>query len=372
LFSDTGVVLEINQSLADILGLTREEVLGEDIRTERLEKYICGKEPKIEKAIQSGETQEYDDIIGNRHFHTLFIPIGQMGGQRNVLMISRDITDRKQLEEMMIQSEKMLSIGGLAAGMAHEINNPLAGMMQNAQVVLKRLGSAMEANDQAAKEAGITMEQIREFMEKRNIFRMLSHIEASGKRASLIVKDMLSFARKADSAMSSCDMAELLDKTVDLAQKDYNLKKNYDFKRIEIVREYEPNLPLVPCDSGKIQLVLLNILKNGAEAMIEASNGVSKSEKIIPQFILRVMKETDMLCIEIEDNGPGIDKEIQKNIFEPFFTTKPLGKGTGLGLSVSFFIITQTHKGTMEFEATDEQGSKFVIKLPLTQVSPYV
>jgi len=277
-----------------------------------------------------------------------------------------DVTDKVRLEEMMVQSEKMLSVGGLAAGMAHEINNPLAGMIQTANVMRSRLGDLqLPANLHAAEEIGIPMEHIKSFMEKRSILRMLDAINESGRRVADIVDNMLSFARKSEAIFSSHDPAELMDKTLELAVTDYDLKKQYDFKTINVIKEYEENLPLIHCEGAKIQQVLLNILRNGAQAM-QAENSAKDAT---PCFILRLSSETDrnMLKIEIEDNGPGMDKAAQARIFEPFYTTKPVGIGTGLGLSVSYFIITQTHGGTMDVESNLGKGTTFIIRLPLAR-----
>ena len=277
-----------------------------------------------------------------------------------------DVTDKVRMEEMMIQSEKMLSVGGLAAGMAHEINNPLAGMMQTASVMANRLMKNMDipANRKAAEAAGTTMETIQNFMEARGILRMITTINESGSRVAAIVDNMLSFARKSDARVSSHLISELLDKTLELAATDYDLKRQYDFKTIKVIKEYEDNLPSVPCEGAKIQQVLLNILRNGAQAMqetIEINKGNS------PVFILRIAQETEtnMLCIEIEDNGPGMDETTCKRVFEPFFTTKSDGVGTGLGLSVSYFIITENHGGKMSVESFPGFGTKFIIRLPL-------
>ncbi len=286
---------------------------------------------------------------------------GVVNGIEGAVIRIDDVTGKVQMEEMIIQSEKMLSVGGLAAGMAHEINNPLAGMMQSAYVMADRLGKKdMPANLKAAEAAGTTMEAIRNFMDTRGIPRMITSINDSGRRVSEIVGNMLSFARKSDSSTSSYDLADLLDKTLELASVDYDLKKRHDFKMIEIIKEYENNLPFLPCEGAKIQQVLLNILGNGAQAMQEAKTGK-------PSFIIRThfMKERKMVCIEIEDNGPGMDEEIRRRIFEPFFTTKPVGVGTGLGLSVSYFIITENHDGEMTVESQPGSGAKFIIRLPL-------
>lgn len=270
-----------------------------------------------------------------------------------------DVTEQVQMEEMVIQSEKMLSIGGLAAGMAHEINNPLSGMMQNAQVVMQRLTNPIPASVKIADELGITLEQIHAFMEKRNIFRQLDQIRDAGIRASQIVQNMLSFSRKEQTGKSSQNIAQILDKTLELARSDYDLKKQYDFRKIEIVREYDPQTPQVICEASKIQQVFFNLLKNAAQAMHE-----TKQEKA-PRFILRIFPKQAKVFIEIEDNGPGIEKEIQKRIFEPFFTTKAVGKGTGLGMSVSYFIIVDNHNGDLKVVSEPGKGTTFIVELPV-------
>ncbi len=291
-----------------------------------------------------------------------------------------DISERIHMEEMMIQSEKMLSVGGLAAGMAHEINNPLAGILQNVQVMIHRLTAQLPKNIQVASECGTTMTTIEEYLKRREIFSMLESIVESGQRAAKIVNNMLNFSRKSESQFTKANMIDLLDRTIELVSNDYDLKKKYDFRCIHITREYDPNIPTVLCEGTKIQQVFLNILKNGAQAMSEKwnqkenhgcvptdSNKISPTPTQRPEFILRIKAESGALRIEIEDNGPGIDKAVQKRIFEPFFTTKEPGFGTGLGLSVSYFIITENHKGTLTVDSTPGQGAKFIIRLPIKQ-----
>lgn len=286
-----------------------------------------------------------------------------------VVFVFRDVTERRRLEEMMVQSEKMLSIGGLAAGLAHEINNPLAGMMQTSSVLKDRLTRTdISANLSTADELGVDLEKIHAYMDKRKIFSMIDQINDSGRRAADIIQNMLNFARKDESVFSGHSLESLLESTIKLLQMDYNLKKHYDFRQIEIVREYAESLPLVNCEEGNIQQVLLNILKNGAEAMFESGLSSDK-DGFSPRFILRIFSDDKsdsdekVLCIEIEDNGPGMTEDVYSHIFDPFFTTKPSGKGTGLGLSVSYFIIVENHGGEMSVTSSPGEGTKFTIKL---------
>ncbi|MBN2802629.1 MAG: PAS domain S-box protein [Deltaproteobacteria bacterium] len=272
-----------------------------------------------------------------------------------------NVSARVKIEELMIQSEKMISVGGLAAGMAHEINNPLAGVIQNAQNLEKRLlDKNLHSNIESASQVGITFDLIEEYANLRQIPRMLSQIMNSGFRMSKIVNNMLSFARKSENITSSNDISAIIDNAIELAKTDYNTKKEFDFKSIKILKQYEKDLPLIHCDETKIQQVFLNILTNGAHAMAQNS----KLQNINPQFRISIKTEKGMIIIKIKDNGPGIPKEVQKRIFEPFFTTKPVGEGTGLGLSVSYFIITENHNGVIEVDSQPDCGATFIIKLP--------
>ncbi|MCP4719859.1 MAG: HAMP domain-containing histidine kinase, partial [Desulfobacteraceae bacterium] len=244
--------------------------------------------------------------------------------------------------------------------MAHEINNPLAGMIQNAQLVQNRLAKSLPVNEKVAEELGTSMAVIQKFMEKRDIFTKLENINNAGSRAAKIIDNMLSFVKKGDSVKSKTNLAKLIDNTIELAQNEYNLKKKYDFKQIKIVRDYNPNLPPVFCEATKIQQVLFNLLKNASESM----NSENQKNKY-PQLNICLKKDSKMISIEIEDNGAGMDDETQKHVFEPFFTTKSVDSGTGLGLSVSYFIIVDNHGGEMKVESCLGKGTKFIIKLPI-------
>ena len=272
-----------------------------------------------------------------------------------------DVTEKNRLEEMIVQNEKMLSVGGLAAGMAHEIKNPLAGIIQSTAVLANRLieNPEMHLNLQAAESAGTSMAALKKFMELRDIERIIASIKESGFRAAEIIDNMLNFARKSEGQYSSHSIDKLLDKTLELMNSDFDSKSKYDFKKINIVKKYSENIREFPCEGAKIQQVFLNIFHNGAEAML--SSGIEK-----PVFQLTTKCENNKVIIEIEDNGPGMAENIRKRIFEPFFTTKPEGVGTGLGLSVSYFIITENHHGEMNVETIEGKGTKFIIKLPIS------
>ncbi|MEZ4524389.1 MAG: ATP-binding protein [Desulfobacterales bacterium] len=294
-----------------------------------------------------------------RDFH--MYPLGSETYEGAVIRID-DVTERVQFEEMMVQTEKMISVGGLAAGMAHEINNPLGGILQSVQNIFRRIAPELPANQETAEKYGTDLKTIRSYLKDRRIIQFLQAIRESGERAAGIVTNMLNFSRRSESSMAPANPAELVDRAVELAGHDYDLRKRYDFRQIEIIRDYESNLPRLPCTETEIEQVILNLLRNAAQAMAQKKYYGEK-----PCIRLMLRQEGNMLLLVVEDNGPGMEEHIRKRIFEPFFTTKEVGTGTGLGLSVSYFIIASNHRGTMHAESVPGQGTRFVIRLPLVR-----
>jgi len=309
------------------------------------------------KKIVEVNQRKFDFIGIEKYYDVALYPLGESESSGMVLRVD-DVTQRVRMEEIMIQTEKMMSVGGLAAGMAHEINNPLAGILQGAQLLESRLFSSIEANQKAADQSNTNLSAIENYMELRNIKTTIDAIKISGNKAAKIVKNMLNFSRKSVSNNTKNSITHIMDNAIDLARSDYNLKKHYDFRHISIEKNYEENIPDILCDATNIEQVFLNILKNGAEAMGETS-----SERK-PAFEISIQRSEDMIKIMIADNGPGMSEDISRHVLEPFFTTKPVGHGTGLGLSVSYFIIKENHNGKIHVESEENKGSTFIIELP--------
>ena len=196
-------------------------------------------------------------------------------------------------------------------------------------------------------------------MEDRKIIKTLNGITDSGVRAANIVSGMLEFSRKSDSQKAPGDLRKIMDKACTLAAQDYNPQKGYDFKKISITTDYDKNLKMVPCTSTEIEQVLLNLLRNSAQAM----NDWEAMEED-PEISIIIRNDQKMVTCIVSDNGPGMDEAVRKRVFEPFFTTKEPGIGTGLGLSVSYFIITQNHKGKFQVDSSTGRGTTFIIQLP--------
>jgi PAS domain S-box-containing protein len=318
----------------------------------------------VTTAIRQGASRQVEKAIcrhgGNTFYADIMVYPIQSGDIQGAVIRVDDVTQRVRMETMMVQTEKMMSVGGLAAGMAHEINNPLGGMLQSLQNVIRRISPDLPANQSVARQCGTRLETIRRYLEEREILRFLENIRISGERAARIVDNMLSFSRRSESRKQPVRLSELLDKAVELAAHDYDLKKKYDFRHIRIQRHDDARIGEVPCVATEIEQVLLNLLRNAAQAMGDAHGQLE-----LPCIILRLRRENEFAVIEVADNGPGMDETRLKRIFEPFFTTKEVGFGTGLGLSVAYFIITNNHNGSMSAESSPGKGANFIIRLPL-------
>jgi len=316
------------------------------------------------KIISQGKIFKCDKFYYNsneeqRIAEVVVYPLEQSDEKGAVIRLD-DITERVHMQEIMTQTEKMMSVGGLAAGMAHEINNPLGGIHQGLQNIRRRFSLDLPANIKLANSLDIDLKSVYSYMEQRQILHFMDDMVDAVSRASHIVNNMLSFSRKAEAIFSKTDINDLIDKTLELATIDYDLKKRYDFRSINIIKNYEPNLPIVSCVASEIQQVLLNLSRNAAQAML-----LNKEQQKSMSLNIRTSYKDDRVKIVLKDNGPGMSEDVRTHIFEPFYTTKPQGEGTGLGLSVSYFIVVDSHGGKMYVESEPGKGSSIIIELPV-------
>ncbi|WP_319526711.1 histidine kinase N-terminal 7TM domain-containing protein [uncultured Desulfosarcina sp.] len=363
-----------NRAAEKIFGYRNEEVMGRDLHRQLApESSLSGYREAFTVFQHSGNGALMGKTIeiDCRHKDGSIFPAELslspllLDGQWHAVGILRDIAERKKTQEYLMQNEKMISLGGLAAGMAHEINNPLAGILSSIQVIRMRMLGDLPANKQAAEAAGIRLEGLREYMKRRKIVDKIEAVDQSCRRAAVIVRNMLNFARKSDTVFSKHDLAVLLDQTIDLAKNDFQLSGQRDFQKIQIERNYLGGMPSVFCDAGQIQQVVFNILKNGAQAMWEQG-----AESFKLKFQLTLDRQDEWARIIIADNGPGMPEAVRKRIFDPFYTTKPTGSGTGLGLSIAYFIVTENHSGRLTVDSSPGQGTVFTVRLPLTHKPP--
>jgi two-component system, NtrC family, sensor kinase len=241
---------------------------------------------------------------------------------------ARDMTEERRVAEQLRQSEKLVALGELVAGVAHEVNNPLTGISAFAQLL---------------QEERLTPDQL----------EAAQMIKREADRAVAVIRDLLTFARKTGPRSVPIDMNSLIEQTMRL--RTYGLRT----AGIEMRQDLLPSLPSVRGDDRQLQQVLLNLVVNAEHAVANCPR------KIIT---LRTSVAAGRLVVEVSDTGQGMSVDVQKRIFEPFFTTKPEGTGTGLGLSVSFGIV-QTHGGMLTVHSAPGAGATFRLTLPLDKSS---
>ena len=359
-------VTQWNQEASALSGTRLDEALNQPIflAFEPLKPYL----PQLKQTVEQHTVAKIERVTWvkddeARHYALTFYPL--MGGAgRGVVIRIDDITQRLSLEEMMVQSEKMLSVGGLAAGMAHEINNPLGAILHNVQNIRRRLSPELPKNLEQAEHIGIELETVNQYLVAREVPQLLDGIQQAGARAAKIVTHMLSFSRRSTRQMAPCDLPALIDQAVEIAGNDFDLAIGFDFKGQAIIRQFDPQLGPVPGTANELEQVLLNLLKNAAQAIHQRED-----DREPGRIILRTRLNPPWAEIQVEDNGIGMSESVRKRTFEPFFTTKEIGQGTGLGLSVSYFIITNNHKGQMEVQSTLGQGTCFTLRLPLASTA---
>lgn len=359
-----GFVTHWNTAAEDATGLAADEALGAHIS--HVYPGLPVEMDIIERVVVNGVSYTREGVQNGQGSQSTFLDITvcpllstEIAG---AVILVDDVTLRVRLESMMIQSEKMMSLGELAAGLAHEINNPLAGILNNVQNILRRTSGELAANDAVAEEVGVSLDKVEAYLRKRQVLEFVENIGLAGERAAHIVKNMLEFSRGSSSQTHvTTDPVALVEQSLELAANTFELKTSVGVEMPRLERDYQPGLPLIHCSPTEIQQVLLNLLRNAAQAFQSDEYG----PPLIPIIRIRVFREEQHVCIEVQDNGPGMADSVIKHIFEPFFTTKAVGQGTGLGLSVSYFIITEHHKGTIAVDSQPGHGTTFMIKLPI-------
>ena len=354
-------IVQANAASEEILGLSHEEIIGRHCY-----EIFHGSPEPCENCPVLGATNgdvSYSHEITHEKLGRTFLvsasPVHDSEGKVEFIAhVAKDISNRKRMEGQLLLSEKMTTIAGLAAGVAHEINTPLSAILQSVQSVERGLSDEFPRNLEVARDCGLELARVRDYFQQKGLDFFLSGIRSSAENAGRIIKSLLEFSRPHQGNFLQTDLCQMLDSALILAWADYDLKKNYGIIDVDVVEEYADNLPKIVCVPMEIEQVLLNLIKNAAQAMA--------GQEGTRRLVLRAAPlEGDWVRIEVSDNGPGMGEEVRKRIFDPFYTTKDVGKGTGLGLSVSYAIVHERHRGRLLVESEPGLGTTFIIELPI-------
>jgi len=332
-FDANGRFTTFNHAAEIISGYRREELVGQwfapMLPDDELPKALA----HFQKAL-AGETGLFETSFYRKDgdVRTIQVTYSTPRLDEEVLCVIRDVTDQKMLQEQLIQSEKMSAIGQLVSGVAHELNNPLAGISAFAQLLLSE--KRFPPDQRTAAEM----------------------IYAEARRASRIVQNLLTFARQHKPERTPTSVNQVLDDTLEL--RGYELR----VRGIDVQRDYDEQSPETMADAHQLQQVFLNLITNAEQAM-------ERAERDQQRLTIRTRRAGDLIRIEVEDTGPGIPPNLLERIFNPFFTTKPTGSGTGLGLSISLGIVRE-HEGRIWAENATQGGARFVIELPIVAPRP--
>ncbi len=325
-----GNIVYANEAACRLRGYTTDEMLRLNFRDTVTPAQVGLVEERIKRVIKEGDItfeSEHRRKDGSAFPVEMRMHTVKVGNTSLILSVSRDITERKQMEEQLMVTDRLASVGELAAGIAHELNNPLTGIIGYSELLqAKKL--------------------------PKDIKDDLDVINREAKRTAQIVRNLLSFARQHPQEKQAVDVNKAIQQVLDL--RAYEMRVH----NIEVKTEFATDLPEITANGFQIQQVFLNIIINAEHFMIE-SHGRGT-------LTISTRRMDGFIQASLTDDGPGIGKDDLQHIFDPFFTTKEVGKGTGLGLSICHGIVTE-HGGRIYAESKLGRGATFIVELPIKQ-----
>jgi histidine kinase len=334
---DTLNILDCNQSVTSVYGYAKEDILNQSFMELFGEEE---KEPYTDKLKQAAVINQAKHIHkdGNILFVDIWVSPSEYPGQKIFLVTTSDITQRIETEQQLSHASKMATLGQMASGVAHELNQPLTVIKTLSSFLLKMLKGTDEGNN---------TETLCEVSEKIN-----NNVD----RAAKIINHMREFARKSEIRSEPVQVNEVLEKATEMFSQQLRVRG------IEIIWDIENDLPKIMADADRLEQVFVNLLVNARDAIEERVN-LKKYRKGPKTITLKTRSNRKSVTIEVSDTGIGIDENIAGNVFEPFFTTKEVGQGTGLGLSISYGIV-KDFGGDIQTVKRPESGACFRITFP--------
>jgi histidine kinase len=275
---------------------------------------------------------------GNILFVDIWISPSEYGGETVLLVITSDITQRLEAEQQLIQASKMATLGEMATGVAHELNQPLSVIKTVSSFFVKKIDQDEE-------------------LVKDTLHVMLKKVDGNVDRATKIINHMRQFARKSDMDLDKVQINEVLVRAFEIFSQQLKVRG------IEVVWDIQEDLPKIKADPGRLEQVFINLLINARDAIEDSWARMGRDDADNRIEIITRLRQ-DRVVVQVIDTGIGIPEKILGKLFEPFFTTKEVGKGTGLGLSISYGIVKDCG-GTIEATSTEGKGARFTLSFPV-------
>jgi histidine kinase len=335
---DTLKILDCNANVKVVYGYKKDEIIGKSFiklfREEDQDPYISLLKTST-IITQAKQINKAGDVL----FVNIRISPSEYPGGKVLLVTTNDITKRLQTEQQLIQASKMATLGEMATGVAHELNQPLSVIKTASSFFMKKINKKEKIEDEI-------------------LFTMAEEIDSYVDRAAKIINHMRQFGRKSDITLEKVQVNETMKRAMEI------LGQQLKVRGIEVVWDLKQDLPLIMADPDRVEQVFINLLINARDA-IDEKRQLPENKKGQKKITLKTRSDDNAITVEVSDTGSGIPQELLDRIFEPFFTTKKIGQGTGLGLSISYRII-QDCKGSIKAVPNKDEGVSFIMKFPIT------
>jgi len=335
----TLVIRDCNMSVETVYGFSAEEIIDKPFlnlfREEEREHYAS--RLKASSVINQAKNLAKDS---KELFVDIRISLSEYSGQEVLLVTTSDITKRLETEQQLIQASKMATLGEMATGVAHELNQPLSVIKTASSFFIRKINHG-------------------ETLEKKILETMLMKVDSNVDRAARIINHMRQFARKTDMAMEKISINDVLMNAFEIFSQQLKVRG------IDVVKDMRQTLPRIHADPSRLEQVFINLLLNARDAIEEKiSASPARRDSHEERITLNTYKDGNRVMAEVCDTGIGIPKHVADKIFEPFFTTKEVGKGTGLGLSISYGIVKDCG-GMIKAKPNENQGACFIVSFPV-------
>jgi histidine kinase len=336
---DSLEILDCNKSVTAVYELTRPEILGRSF----LELFLPEERSQYAASFRTlSELNQIKQVHKDQRRLVVNVRIspGEYPGRKVLLVTTSDITKRLETEQNLIQASKMATLGEMATGIAHELNQPLSVIKTASSFFVKKLDR-------------------RQAIDEDTLGSMLRKIDANVDRATRIIDHMRQFARKSDLKLERVQLNDVLHRAFEIFSQQLKLRS------IEVVWAMDPDLPKINADPGRLEQVFINLLINARDA-IEERWGIAEAGPGEKRILLATQVAEQVVSCEICDTGTGIPANLIEKVFEPFFTTKQAGKGTGLGLSISYGIVKDC-RGSIKVKPHASGGACFILEFPVLE-----